>query len=498
MKDENDNVVQFPGMPPLVRQPSELDADAEEQIPTIKIVPSPSEPTKVARRLIEHAYTSSKGELRILRWRGDIYTYRAGCWHMRSADVIRAGIYRWLEHAHYKDAEGKQRAWAPNTTKVNQVIDALGALVLVDEHYEPPMWLESGYDTGRLLPVANGLLEIESRKLWGQTRDHFNITQLPFRYRARASYADWEQYLKTIWPDDVDSIRCLQEIFGYVVSGRTDMEKLFLLTGPTRSGKGTVASALAALVGPEYVVSPTLRSLGGNFGLAPLIGKNLAVIGDARLDARDAGAAVENLLGISGQDAVNADRKNRSVWTGRLPTRFVILSNEVPHFMDASGTIASRFVNLAFQKSWLGREDKSIKPKFSSPEAGPALLNWALDGYDRLMAAGEFTVPESGRRVMEQLQDLASPYPAFVRECCELGPELWCYKDDMYQEWKYWAGEHGYKAGNEAWFSRGLFASYPDLSAGRVRTDDGAKRRPVYWGIKCKASGKVVRISEDA
>jgi putative DNA primase/helicase len=43
-----------------------------------------------------------------------------------------------------------------------------------------------------------------------------------------------------------------------------------------------IARILAALIGKRNVCGPTLNSLGGDFGLAPLLGKSLAVISDAR------------------------------------------------------------------------------------------------------------------------------------------------------------------------------------------------------------------------
>jgi hypothetical protein len=40
-------------------------------------------------------------------------------------------------------------------------------------------------------------------------------------------------------------------------------------------------------VGDDNVAGPTLSSLGGEFGLQPLIGKPLAVVSDARFSGRD-------------------------------------------------------------------------------------------------------------------------------------------------------------------------------------------------------------------
>jgi putative DNA primase/helicase len=41
----------------------------------------------------------------------------------------------------------------------------------------------------------------------------------------------------------------------------------------------------------------------------------------------------------------------------KLPSRFLILSNELPRFGDASGAIARRFIVLVMKRSFLGEEN---------------------------------------------------------------------------------------------------------------------------------------------
>ena len=65
----------------------------------------------------------------------------------------------------------------------------------------------------------------------------------------------------------------------------------------------------------------------------------------------------ERLLSISGEDSLTVDRKYREPWTGKLPSRFLILSNELPRLTDSSGALASRFVMLTMVTSFYGRED---------------------------------------------------------------------------------------------------------------------------------------------
>src|SRR5262249_26567954 len=155
------------------------------------------------------------------------------------------------------------------------------------------------------------------------------------------------KFLSELWPQESPDmfrleIDALSEWFGYVISGRTDLHKILMMIGPTRGGKGVIARVLTALVGRQNCAGPTLNSLGGEFGLAPLIGKPLAVISDARFAGRDASIVVERLLSISGEDMLTVNRKYKEQWSGKLPSRLHVLSNELPRLGDASMAIVGR------------------------------------------------------------------------------------------------------------------------------------------------------------
>src|SRR4029079_19800526 len=131
------------------------------------------------------------------------------------------------------------------------------------------------------------------------------------------------------------SIETLQEFAGYSLTGETRLQKIPLLLGPTRSGKGTIVRVLTAMLGAANVCAPTLSGLATNFGLWSLIGKQLAIISDARLSGRtDQATVVERLLAISGEDSITIDRKNMAPITQRLTTRIWILTNELPRLSD--------------------------------------------------------------------------------------------------------------------------------------------------------------------
>jgi putative DNA primase/helicase len=219
---------------------------------------------------------------------------------------------------------------------------------------------------------------------------------------------------------------------------------------------------ITQLLGEDNVRNPTMASMSTNFGLWPLIGKPLAIVSDARLGNTSANdPMVERLLSVSGEDRLTIDRKYGTHRTGKLPTRLMLLSNELPRFRDVSGVIANRFMILKMTKTWLHNEDKELANKLR-PEL-PSILNWSLAGLDDLNDRGKFTVPQSSYDEMVLMQDMASPCGAFTREMCTLGPTAWCGRDSLYAAYRLWCDDNGHKAAEKIVFGRDLRAVVPTL-----------------------------------
>lgn len=499
-KDAADHLAAGHGLDELREvEVARMTEEDQEEVLLRPVFPSPSAPLDVSRKLFEDYRIGGDG-LRTLRaWRGGWMRWAGPHWIDLDTAQLRSEVYDVLGGVDYMRpirekgviVDYERTRWEPNKRKVADVLEAMAAVGHLSADVDPPAWIER-HDVdsvaGQMIACRNGVLDMSTRALIEHTPALFNVVSVPFDYEPDATEPTaWLKFLTSVWPNDATSIALLQEFFGYILSGRTDMQKLLLLIGPTRSGKGTIARLLAELLGRGHVAGPTLASLGTNFGLAPLLGKPLAIVADARLGSTPAHTIVERLLSITGEDLLTVDRKFKEPWSGKLPSRFVILSNELPRFRDASAAIAGRMLILQMHDSFLGREDRSLDRRLAAEL--PGILNWALEGLDRLTRTGRFTIPESSDDATRLMMDLASPVSAFVRECCVREPDAMVPRDNLYDAWKRWAEDNGHLAGAKSTFGRDLRAVVPDLRDTQPRTDAGRIRYYERIRLRTEADG---------
>lgn len=458
-------------------------------VPEELIVPSPNNPMAVARMFVKDHYMVEDGSLKLRHHRGGFYTWDGTCWPEGEDRRVRADLYRWLEPAMYvkETKDGDELVpFEPTRNKIANLVEALQACAHLDANLTPPAWLEPhDIPASEMVAMSNGILHVPSRTLLPHSPHLFVHHSLPFEYAPSAPEPTrWHRFLEELWIDDFEAMDALGEMMGYVLSGDTRQQKLFMLVGPKRSGKGTIGRVLTGLLGAHNVAAPTLAGLATNFGLSPIIGRPLALISDARLSNRsDSMVAVERLLSVSGEDSLTIDRKYREPWTGRLGTRFLILTNELPRFTDSSGALASRFVLLTLTRSFYDREDPTLTDALLAE--APGIFNWALQGLDRLVARGHFDLPTSAKEALRQLEDLSSPVGAFVRDRCEVGPTHEVGKDALYEDWKEWCEREGKaRAGSKAVFVRDLRAAVPGIQVSRPR--EGEDRQHVLRGLQLR------------
>jgi putative DNA primase/helicase len=397
---------------------------------------------------------------------------------------------------------------------VADMLNALKSMVIIPSSVEPPCWLSGNgpWDPKEVVPFRNALAHLPSivpqlpifravgqpadlsQAVMKPTPDFFNTYALDFDFDIDAPPpTEWLRFLQSVWADDQyklddEMVGMLQEWMGYLLVPDTSQQKIGLFVGPTRSGRGTIARLIRALIGEANVAGPSLSGLAGNFGAAPMIGKPLAIIGDSRISRRsDAAAIVERLLLTSGEDAQTIDRKHKEPWTGKLNTRIMLISNEIPRLPDPAGALAARYLVFRFTKSFAGAEDLELDAKLRAER--PAIFLWAVEGWHRLRTRGHFVQAESAKNLLDQIRDIASPIGVYVRERLDQDPG---YKENVaavFDDWCHWCQPQRRDPGTEAAFGRDLRTVIPTLQTRQRRGDKSRGEKPMvryFEGVQIK------------
>jgi len=295
---------------------------------------------------------------------------------------------------------------------------------------------------------------------------------------------------------DKEDRESFQEACGYLLTPDTSRHKIFYLYGPPRSGKGTALKVIERLAGSYNCAYKSTHQLSGEFSRQDLIGKLVCVITDSRFNqVQNKASIIELFLSVSGEDSQSINRKHEKHWNGRLPTRFVIASNELPQFSDSSMALAKRMILLSFPNSFYDKEDRTLESRLLSEL--PGILNWAMDGKRRLENQRHFTESVRSKELRRDIEDLSSPLREFMDTCCEFGANFTVPTTDIYDDYKrWWAMEMG----QQQPISVKRFAIDLRAAEARIQSDRiycGKRKQTVRGFVGIKLGKRKIEIVDD-
>jgi len=461
-----------------------------------------------AIRFLDAFYKQGDG-YKLVCHRGKLYRWTDTHWREMDEGALHSQIYATFERAVYVGRIGTGAnalpAWVDfevDNNRAKLIAENIKSKLYLDRDTDVPCWFEPDenvamesppVDARDMIACQNGIVHAMSRQLWAHTPRLYNHYAVTYDFSPEApAPRGWFKFLHEVWPDDPDSVATLQEIFGYLLTYRTDLQTMFMMVGPPRCGKGTIIRVLTALLGGDHNVgSVSLADLNQRFGLEGIETKGLAVMQDTRFRSRDDGVAVERLLSITGEDPVSVEKKGQPMYSSRLPTRFMLVSNEVPKMQDESGALRSRMLMLKFTNEIpAAKRDANLTGKLLGEL--PGILMWALDGLDRLVERTRFAQPKSAAEGLDLLANLGSTTKLFLEEMCRIDPMAQVVKADLFAVYRQWCETKNIRASNEVHFGRDLHANIPHLDGtGRVTVAPN-KRATAYRGLELNMAGQAM------
>lgn len=449
------------------------------------------DPYEIAKRYVLH-----EGSSRCVTWKGATYQWIGGKYVEHKTETTKAKIGIFTDHLFLINAENELSAIAdpdkrakfkkrPVTSSVIQsVTQAFLSVTTIDETRlrKMPDWIDrmaTDWDPRETLALANCLINVRTQESCGLTSRWFSRTRSMVHWNGgKADCPNWIEFLRNVFPNDPDSVRLLQQFMGLCLTSDTSWQKILSLVGPPRSGKGTILRILSALLGSEAVVSLGLGDLSREFGLEKLIGSPLAIMPDVRFGSRENVAdAIERLLSISGEDEIRIARKYQSDWSGNLPTRIIMASNEMPRLPDAAAALPTRLLTLHFTESFVGREDGELFDRLMDEIEG--ILAWAVQGYADLIESGKFAANAATWDAINEAQEIGSPMLAFMRDCVTVNhkPDASVEIAEVYRVYQGWCQSTGHKASSMTTMTKQIMDLEPKIRKARIGSRNSTRRR---------------------
>ncbi len=271
-------------------------------------------------------------------------------------------------------------------------------------------------ETPNKLVVNNGVLNLDTRKLEQPNPGEFVITKLPVTHDKNAQCPKILKFLTEVFGEN--QLNVVQEFIGYCLYKAMPFHKAVMLLGEGANGKSTFLSLLKAFLGPENVAHETLQDLCWNrFKAAELYGKLANIRAD--LTKQNVGS-IGRFKELTGGDTVSAEYKHKNPFSFPNYAKQIYSANEPPEIQEDTLAMFRRWIILSCNNVFLGEKcNPNIIEEITVEQELSGLLNYALDGLERLLKNKKFSVNETIEELRTTMIRKMNPAKAFIEEQLE-------------------------------------------------------------------------------
>jgi P4 family phage/plasmid primase-like protien len=348
------------------------------------------------------------------------------------------GYYRRKGESYIRERLREAIPECVNNNRMKNIIERVRDRCYLDQaEFIPPQ--------GKVV-VENGVLDLNTCEVEHFTPDYYFTAGLACEYDPTVIAEEWDETLcETV---DTEGARAtLQEFVGYCLEvWHHKRAKNLFAVGPTASGKSTFVDTVAALFGEEMpsVTNLTPQQLADTQF-------DRSALAEAALNARNDINATKiedsgTLKTIFAGERVKMERKYQDPTFGAPAAKHIFSANWLPRVVGEDESMHRRVLIVEFPDTIPRHErDRDLKERLRENEL-PGVLNWALDGRDRLHKKGGFTRDRSLMNTRLTWLSWRSAPLRFLFERCEITGD----SDDTierksaYRAYKEWAARNGY------------------------------------------------------
>lgn len=360
-----------------------------------------------------------------------------GVIYVHDGKVFKAKDPKYLHHILASDMQFT----TPSVSDINGSVDMIKYYLLGETPQKWPEWkLDPERDTSGLIAFNNGVLDMRTNE-WFEHTPLLRIRScLPYDYDYTATCPNWEKFMWDTWGDSPYEplIEQLQMWFGYLLTDDTSQQKMAIISGNPRSGKGTIMRIITRMLGDENCAAPSLDNLAKDVHLYDMSHKMAAVMNDVSDPSPSIrNTVVRNIKSIVGEDDISVDRKYLNSVKVRIRARLNMTCNALPNITESSSAMLDRGLFFYTPRSHSGNEDIGLTDRLYLEM--PGIINWAMDGLRKLQAVGKLRNHPCMDERIKVFKAVTSPLDSFMNEELILRKDAYVTLADVFKRYRSWA-----------------------------------------------------------
>ncbi|MFC2002114.1 phage/plasmid primase, P4 family [Chloroflexota bacterium] len=342
------------------------------------------------------------------------YDYNSGIYRFNGESVIKEETQKWL------DMLGMSSEASSHF--VNEVIGYIKRATCVNREQ-----LNADFD---IVVVKNGVLDLNTGKVYEHSKDYKATIAIPVAYDAVAECPRIDQFVREVV--EQKDISLLYEVPAWCLTPYSGIQRLVILLGEGANGKTVYLEVIRRFLGRNNCTVYSLQSLTTNrFAIAGLYDKLANISPELPSNALKQAGPLKTLTGL---DTIEAEKKFKDSFNFVNTAKMIFASNAPPEINEDTLAVWRRFVTVDFPFTFKGdRADKNLLAKLTTEQELSGLLNKALDGLIRLKRNGDFTYTTSIEDTRAKYLLASNPASAFIEDHCEFSAWGNITKEELYQ-----------------------------------------------------------------
>ncbi len=316
--------------------------------------------------------------------------------------IYKEGIYVPQAKTHIREYCREILTSTFTTQLCNDVISKIEADTFIDQE---EFFKEEDLN---LIAIKEGILKIKEKTQIEFSPKYRFFNKIPISFDTTKECKEIKKFFESLFKDKKESL-VIQEIFGFLLHRDYFLEKAFMFNGNGRNGKSKTLMLMKKFIGIDNCTEIPLDEFEkDNFALGELHKKSANLCGDISKTAlNDTG----KLKKLTGRDLISAARKFKTRIKFENYAKMIFAANEIPVTYDLTEAFFNRWIILDFPYRFLtNKEIKELKEKekintklqdpyiiekIATEEEMSGLLNWALEGLERIRKNKTFSFSPS-------------------------------------------------------------------------------------------------------